>query len=78
QRLNARLRDAFAGIESGLTELGCSAAAASQKTAALFGHCVGLLLLTHTGRIRMFGQDGRALFAGYLKTLLKETKEATS
>lgn len=78
QRLNARLRDAFAGIEGGLTELGCSAAAASQKTAALFGHCVGLLLLTHTGRIRMFGQDGRALFAGYLKTLLKETKEATS
>jgi AcrR family transcriptional regulator len=71
-RLNERLRDALRGIEEGLRALGCGAATAAQETTALFGHCVGLLLLTHTGRIRMFGQDGRALFAAYLKKLLRE------
>jgi AcrR family transcriptional regulator len=75
ERLNRRLREALAGIESGLVELGCSAKAATQETTALFGHCVGLLLLTHTGRIRMFGQDGRALFAAYIKKLIQQVRK---
>lgn len=67
ERLNRRLREALRGVEHGLVALGFSNAVAAQETTALFGHCVGLLLLTHTGRIRMFGQDGRKLFAAYIK-----------
>jgi AcrR family transcriptional regulator len=71
ERLNRRLREALGGVEQGLAALGLGAAAATRETTALFGHCVGLLLLTHTGRIRMFGQDGRVLFASYVKQLLR-------
>lgn len=71
-RLNQRLRDALRNVESGLVLLGCTPAAAAQETTALFGHCVGLLLLTHTGRIRMFNQDGRALFAAYVKKMIQQ------
>ena len=34
---------------------------------ACFGHGVGLLLLVHTGRIRMFRQDGREMFRTFLE-----------
>ena len=71
-RLNQRLRDALRNVESGLAALGCTPAAAAQETTALFGHCVGLLLLTHTGRIRMFNQDGRVLFAAYVKKMIQQ------
>lgn len=71
-RLNTRLREALSGVEQGLVELGLGAAEAVQETTALFGHCVGLLLLSHTGRIRMFGQDGRKLFAAYVKKLIQQ------
>ena len=37
---------------------------------ALFAHIVGLLILSHTGRIRMFKQDARDLFKHYLEQLL--------
>ena len=74
-RLNARLREALSGVEEGLIALGCSKKMAAQETTALFGHCVGLLLLTHTGRIRMFGQDGRSLFAAYVKKLIQQVKK---
>jgi AcrR family transcriptional regulator len=72
EQLNQRLRGALGGVEHGLAELGCGAAMAERETTALFGHCVGLLLLTHTGRIRMFGQDGRTLFAAYIEKLIRE------
>lgn len=70
EALNRRLRDALSGVEKGLVELGFGEELAVRETTALFGHCVGLLLLTHTGRIRMFGQDGRALFQAYVESLL--------
>ncbi len=72
EQLNRRLRQALSGVESGLIALGCSAAVAERETTALFGHCVGLLLLTHTGRIRMFGQDGRALFSLYIGRMIQQ------
>jgi AcrR family transcriptional regulator len=70
--LNRRLRNALAGVEQGLADIGCGRAQAVQETTALFAHCVGLLLLTHTGRIRMFDQDGRALFVGYVKKMIRQ------
>ncbi len=75
ERLNQRLREALGGVEQGLAALGCSRKIATQETTALFGHCVGLLLLTHTGRIRMFDQEGRVLFAAYVKKLIQQVKK---
>jgi AcrR family transcriptional regulator len=70
QRLNARLLAALAPCEKALLALGLDAHAASRENTALFAHGVGLLLLQHTGRIRIFGQDATELFDHYLGALL--------
>jgi hypothetical protein len=44
---------------------------------ALFAHIVGLLLLSHTGRIRMFRRDSQALFERYLDALIARSTTAT-
>jgi AcrR family transcriptional regulator len=68
-QLNARLADALAPAQQALRRLGLGAAAARSETTALFAHIAGLLLLSHTGRIRMFGQDARVLLGRYLGAL---------
>lgn len=70
ERLNARLRDALAPTQQALASLGWSAEEAQAEVTALFAHIVGLLLLSHTGRIRMFRQESQALFERYLDALL--------
>ena len=71
ERLNARLRDALAPSHDSLVVLGKSAPDAQAEVAALFAHIVGLLLMSHTGRIRMFRQESRVLFERYLEALVK-------
>jgi len=73
ERLNARLRDALAPTRDGLVALGLNTQEAQTEVTALFAHSVGLLLLSHTGRIRMFRQESRALFGRYLDALLART-----
>ena len=70
KQLNARLQNALAPVQAGLSALGLSEADARSEVAALFAHIVGLLLLSHTGRIRMFHQEPLALFERYLESLL--------
>jgi AcrR family transcriptional regulator len=70
QRLNARLYQALAPCEQALLALGLDARDAERENTALFAHGVGLLLLQHTGRIRMFKQDATVLFDHYLQALL--------
>ena len=70
KRLNARLHDALAPVEAGLAALGLGEADARSEVAALFAHIVGVLVLSHTGRIRMFHQESAALFERYLELLL--------
>jgi AcrR family transcriptional regulator len=70
ERLNARLRDALAPAQRALVALGLDAKTAQAETTALFAHIVGLLVLSHTGRIRMFRQESRALFDRYLDSLV--------
>ena len=69
-QLNDRLHDALKPCEAALQAMGLNAEDALRENTALFAHGVGLLLLQHTGRIRMFGQDASLLFAHYLDTLL--------
>ena len=69
-RLNARLRDALAPTHQALAALGLGTDDAQAEVTALFAHTVGLLLLSHTGRIRMFRQQSQALFDRYLNALI--------
>jgi len=74
QRLNARLYDALAPAEEALLAMGLDAGSARRENTALFAHGVGLLLLLqHTGRIRMFRQDAADLFSHYLAVLVART-----
>lgn len=73
QRLNARLHQALQPCEEALVAAGLDAESAGRENTALFAHGVGLLLLQHTGRIRMFKQDAKALFNHYLAGLLART-----
>ena len=68
--LNERLHDALAPGEQALIALGLDADAARFEATALFAQGVGLLLLRHTGRIKLFGQDADALFNHYLDRLI--------
>lgn len=70
EALNQRLRAALQPTEEALVALGMPADVALQEVTALFAHCVGLLVLSHTGRIRMFNQASQDLFDRYLDQLV--------
>jgi AcrR family transcriptional regulator len=67
--LNKLLRDVLTIIEQEMTDAGMPRKEAEHTTAALFAHCVGLLILKHTGRLGMFGLGARAQFLRYLDLL---------
>lgn len=69
-QLNDRLRDALEPTRQALVTLGFRVGDAQAEVTALFAHIVGLLLLSHTGRIRMFRQQSQALFDRYLDALI--------
>jgi AcrR family transcriptional regulator len=69
EALNCRLREALAPIQDALQGLGIAAGEATAEVTALFAHVVGLLVLSHTGRIRMFNQASRELFGRYVEQL---------
>lgn len=71
ERLNDRLYDALRPCEAALQAMGLGPEEALRENTALFAHGVGLLLLQHTGRIRMFGQDATLLFENYLIALVE-------
>jgi AcrR family transcriptional regulator len=70
ETLNARLRDALRPTQDALEALGMPPGDALAEVTALFAHIVGLLMLSHTGRIRMFRQVSQALFDTYLDRLV--------
>lgn len=69
RRLNRRLHDAWAPTEVALLEIGASPQQAGREITALFGHCAGLLLLQHTGRMKVFKQNAVDLFKDYAEQL---------
>jgi AcrR family transcriptional regulator len=70
-RLNDRLHDALRPCELALQAMGLSAEDALRENTSLFAHGVGLLLMQHTGRIRMFNQDATLLFEAYVIALVE-------
>ena len=65
-QLNDRLHDALKPCEAALQAMGLNEQDALRENTSLFAHGVGLLLMQHTGRIRMFRQDATLLFDAYV------------
>lgn len=74
--LNGRLRDSLAHFESALEALGASPKSAREEVTAFFAHCVGLLVLENTKRIRMFQEDPAKLCAIYIARTIERAKGA--
>ncbi len=74
ETLNARLRNALQPTQDALQYLGMPAQQALEEITALFAHAVGLLVLSHTGRIRMFKQGSQDLFEKYLEQLVNRAE----
>ena len=66
-RLNAEFWHALSVVYQPIVKSGKHLGEALSDLTACVGHGVGLLLLFHTGRIRMFRQDGRALFRDFVE-----------
>ncbi|HMN56435.1 MAG TPA: TetR/AcrR family transcriptional regulator, partial [Ottowia sp.] len=77
ETLNTRLRQALQPTQDALQSLGMPAPQALQELTALFAHTVGLLVLSHTGRIRMFRQASQDLFDKYLEQLIRRAGTAS-
>jgi AcrR family transcriptional regulator len=75
--LNDRLYDALRPCEDALQALGLDAKRALQENTSLFAQGVGLLLMQHTGRIRMFRQSAELLFKTYVAQLVARCAAAT-
>jgi AcrR family transcriptional regulator len=64
--LNAGLAAALHPITEAAMALGASGKEANLLTVDAFAHAAGLLLLAHTGRIRMFGASASGLMTRYI------------
>jgi AcrR family transcriptional regulator len=69
--LNAGLAVTLRPITEAALALNASREDANLLTVDTFAHAAGLLLLAHTGRIRMFGASASALMARYIDDRIK-------
>jgi AcrR family transcriptional regulator len=67
ETLNSALESALRPIADAASELGTSRQKANLLMVDCFAHATGLLLLLHTGRIRMFGASAPDLMERYVK-----------
>jgi AcrR family transcriptional regulator len=73
--LNAALGAALRPIADAAIELGASRQKANLLMVDCFAHATGLLLLLHTGRIRMFGGSAPDLMEAYVKDRIAHLSE---
>lgn len=66
-QLNAGLAAALHPVAEAAEALGATREEANLLVVDAFAHAAGLLLLAHTGRIRMFGASARELMARYIR-----------
>src|SRR6185295_10214376 len=69
ETLNAALATALEPIADAATALGASPEAARLLVVDIFAHAAGLLLLAHTGRIRMFAASAPRLMERHVELL---------
>jgi hypothetical protein len=70
--LNAALEAALQPIAEAAIELGASRRRANLLMVDCFAHAAGLLLLLHTGRIRMFGASAPDLMEAYVRDRISQ------
>ena len=70
-KLNDQLWEALAPINQAFLDLGQDEDQAKALTAGTFAHTSGMLLLEHTGRMRLFDTTGELLMHSYLDNQLK-------
>jgi AcrR family transcriptional regulator len=75
ERLNAALEAALRPISDAARDLGASGPEADLLMVDAFAHAAGLLLLAHTGRIRMFGASAAALMEAYLEDRIRMLRD---
>lgn len=73
--LNSALEQALGPITEAARELGGDARHAKLVTVGIFAHAAGLLLLLHTGRIRMFGADAADLMNAHVSRQIEQLAE---
>ncbi len=73
--LNSALGSALEPIAIAAMEMGLERAAANVIMVEMFGHATGLLLLLHTGRIRMFQASARDLMKSYVAREIRRIQE---
>ncbi len=71
EALNAGLAAALRPIADAAEALGATGEEANTLVVETFAHAAGLLLLAHTGRIRMFGAAAPELMARYVDERIK-------
>ncbi|TRW94860.1 TetR family transcriptional regulator [Paracoccus sp. M683] len=71
-RLNAALEAALHPIAEAAVELGASRQQGNLLMVDCFAHAAGLLLLLHTGRIRMFGASAPELMETYVDSRVEQ------
>lgn len=70
--LNKQLHDSLLPITNAALALGASESNAREITASLFAHATGLLLLAHTGRIRIFSANAEVMMQDYATALANQ------
>ncbi|KZY47102.1 transcriptional regulator [Roseovarius sp. HI0049] len=65
--LNVALEAALRPLAKAARDMGAGEEAAELSMVNIFAHATGLLLLLHTGRIRMFGASAEALMGQYVE-----------
>lgn len=75
EKLNTALEVALRPIAEAAVELGMPQRQAEHLMVDCFAHAAGLLLLLHTGRIRMFGASASTLMEEHVDRLLASLKE---
>ncbi|WP_438950944.1 TetR/AcrR family transcriptional regulator [Porticoccus sp.] len=67
--LNQQLQSGLQPMADAALAMNASAARASEITASVFAYATGLLLLAHTGRIRIFNASAEQMMASFSDTL---------
>lgn len=66
QELNAALEASLSPLAKAAQEMGAETSSANMSMVNIFAHATGLLLLLHTGRIKMFGASAEMLMHQYI------------
>lgn len=74
--LNDALGNALAPIGEAARQAGASGEEGEHLMLEIFAHAAGLLLLLHTGRIRMFGANARQMMERYVEGCIAAIQEA--